>query len=165
MWFEKGYLHRRDWILDHYHQLRLNPETLLIVLLIDYANQNKTVLTNQWLAKQSKMTSEALDEAISELVELQILKIETSRNEIIFNIDAIFSMSNPYEYVDEGLLKRFEAEFGRPLSQNELARLNELQSKHPEDIIIYALKEAFVQGKLSMTYIERVIHNAKSKAS
>lgn len=162
MWFEKGYIHRRDWILDHYPQLRLNPETLLLVLLIDYANQSKLEVTNQWLLTQTKMKPEILDANISSLVDLKILKIESNRKRIIFNIDAIFTMANPYEYVTEDLLKRFEAEFGRPLSQNEMVKLNDLKANHPESLIIFALKEAFVQGKLSMTYIERVVENAKS---
>lgn len=166
MWYTKGYIHRRDWILDHYNQLRLRPETFLIVSFIDYANQNGLPLTNAWLAEKTNMKMEVLDQAISELIALKILKIETNRDQIDFNIDSIFSMSNPYEFVAPDLLERFEAEFARPLSQNEMVRLNELRSKYPENAIIYGLKEAFVNGKLSMSYIEKVVHaSEQSKIS
>lgn len=166
MWFTKGYIHRRDWILDHYNQLRLTPETFLIVSLIDYANQNQLPVTNDWLAQKSKMKPEALDQAISQLLALKILKVETTRESVEFNIEAIFSMSNPYEFVTQDLLERFEAEFARPLSQNELSRLNKLRSNYPEKSVIFGLKEAFVQGKLSMSYIEKVVHaHEQSKIS
>lgn len=81
----------------------------------------------------------------------------------MFNIDGVFNKEFEDQMDKNELLHLFEDSFGRLLSQQELLTLSQLQNKVESDKIIYALRQAMIQSKLSMSYVERVALNESSK--
>lgn len=161
MWYRKPYVNRRAWLLDQFEALNLTHEQLVILLVIDLANETNQSIDMEYLQKKTKLSSQDLDRTLHELMESQIVKIETQNQHIHFNIDGIFGNNNPYEDVQHDLLNRFESEFGRPLSQQELLALNNLSKQYDENLIIYGLRQAILNNKLSMNYVDKVVRSKK----
>lgn len=160
MWYKKGYVNRRDWILENLPALKLAPNEAVLVLMIDYLNVQGLLITMDTLAKRTSLSTEEIDKAIHVLTARKALSIETNRSSIVFSLDGLFE-NNLYEYVDEGVFQVFETEFSRPLSQPELAKLNEWLALYPQQDIYDALRKASLKNKLSMAYIQSILVNQK----
>ena len=65
--------------------------------------------------------------------------------------------------MDRSLFDTFESEFGRPLSEREMEKLNEWVKSTHKKLIIYALRQASLDEKLSFPYIDKIISNWKTK--
>lgn len=157
MWWNKVYINRRDWLVDQFEHLDLNLEELVCLLMIDSLNQNHTAITPPILQKKLKLEGSKLDEILHRLMNKKVLLIETSKQSIQFNIDAIFTQQNPFEDIKHSLVSTFEKEFGRPLSSVEMMKLNDLSHQFEDSLIIYGLREAIINQKLSMNYVEKVV--------
>ncbi len=93
-----------------------------------------------------------------------ILEIKPLKDRIEFILDRLFEEGVRYEYVDENIFEVFESELSRPLSQNELERLNSWLNQYTQDEIIAALRTAIVYQKVSFPYINTIlINNRKEK--
>lgn len=68
-----------------------------------------------------------------------------------------------YEYVDENIFQVFESELARPLSQQELERLNSWLGMYSQDEIIAALRTAIVYKKVSFPYMNTILANNRKE--
>lgn len=163
MWFNELYFNRRDWMLSKYKQLGIDAHQFLILCVIDAANQNNLEITHDYLVEETGLTKTQMDKHIQKLIEKKYLKIKPSRKKIDFNIDGVFNQDLNESTQVNKLLGLFEDSFGRLLSQQELQTLISLQNKVEYDTIIYALRQAIIHSKLSMSYVEKVALNESNK--
>lgn len=157
MWWNKPYVNRRDWVLENLGGLKLSPKQVVVVLMIDYHNSLSRPIDMPTFAKSCAMELNEVDEILESLVQSGLLKIKAQRDNVSFNLDALFSGGLLYEYVDEDIFEVFESEFGRLLSQNELMILNEWLSIYTQDEILEALRQALIYQKASMQYINAIL--------
>ena len=52
-WYEYKYVNHRDWILDHLEMLGLTAQETVLVLLIDFFNQNNVEITIELLSRKT----------------------------------------------------------------------------------------------------------------
>lgn len=159
MWFNEVYFNRRDWLIHHYHRLNINSNELLLLLVIDGANQKNQEISYEYLKEMTKMTVNQIDKCIGNLTKLNYLKIKPIRKRIDYNIDGVFRKEFEDHSDSAQIVSLVEETFGRPLSQNELATLSALQDKVSDEMIIFAIRQTVIQNKLSMSYLEKVALN------
>lgn len=162
VWYKQIHVHRRDWILDHYHQLELSPVEFLVVSFIDLANQKNESISNDYLIEKTNLTSQEIDQTINSLIKKQYLSIRATRKQVEFDLSEMFIKDFNSEIKNE-MLDSFESEFGRPLSMVELESLNQIVKLYDEKLVIYSLRQASLRNKLNMSYIERILQNETKK--
>lgn len=158
-WYQENYVSRRDWILENVARLELTPLEVLVLLEIDYNNSNNITNTMELLVKQLNVAAPDLDDAISDLCKRQFLEIGTKNRRICFDISGVFEEHEEKAEVTRDIFDTFETEFGRVLSQKETMQLAEMVKTYDNKQIIKALREATIQNKLNMNYIERILNN------
>jgi len=163
MWWKKPYINRRDWILDNLGALSLSPEQVVVLLMVDFYNEQGKAIDLEAFAKACSMELAEVDQVIHSLVQSQILKIQPQKDRIDFSIDGLFDQGVMYEYVDQDIFEVFETEFGRLLSQNELMTLNKWLATYSQDEILEALRSALIYQKASMPYIEAILVNNRKE--
>ena len=163
MWFKQLHFNRRDWLLNNFNRLDINADQCLILMVIDAQNQLNEDITHELLQQHLNRSFKQIDKDLQVLIEKQYLKIRSYKRKIVFNIDGVFNKEFEDQMDKNELLHLFEDSFGRLLSQQELLTLSQLQNKVESDKIIYALRQAMIQSKLSMSYVERVALNESSK--
>lgn len=159
MWWQKTYINRRDWILENMGALDLSSNQILVLLMIDFMNQNQLEITLEALAKRLGWELSQVDSVIHDLVRQQILSIRVSKDVLDFNLEGLFEERIAYEFASGDLFQVFESEFGRLLSQNELMMMNSWLQTYSQDEILDALRNAMIYKKLSMHYINAILAN------
>ncbi|MCR5066911.1 MAG: DnaD domain protein [Erysipelotrichaceae bacterium] len=157
-WYQERYFSRRDWLLENMNRLEISPTQGLILLLIDYYQEGRQVVTMENLAMQCHLDLEEIDAAIDDLVKMDYLVISTKNRKVYFDISGVFE-DRPKLEVSRDLFEVFEEEFGRPLSQKEMIAISQWQQAYDSKTIIKALREAVIQEKLSTSYIDRILEN------
>ena len=164
-WYEQKYVNHRDWILDHLQVLKLSPAEFEMVMLIDFMNEHGMSITYEDLKQKTGMSSAEADHAIGLLCSRGYLEILASPNSVRFVLNGLFETdtARAASVMDSSLFDLFETEFGRPLSQNEMAKISEWNSSTDKQLIIYALREASMKQKLAIPYIDKIIQTWKKK--
>lgn len=164
-WYEQKYVNHRDWILDHLEFLGLSNDEVVIVLLIDFMNQNHEEITMETLRRKTGQTMDDLDRVISVLCAKKYLEIKASSKKVRFLLNGLFETDTARDekILDASLFDAFESEFGRPLSSHEMERISEWNRTTDKKLIIYALRQASAYQKLSLNYIERILNDWKAK--
>ncbi|HHA6680365.1 TPA: DnaD domain-containing protein [Staphylococcus aureus] len=169
-------------LLDHYSDLGLDEQDLVILLKLIYASETSNKQPSiELLQKGSTMQPRDITMVIQnliqrELLELQVQKDEEGRFTEYMNLDPFFeklshilkqqSMEtkelNSKEKFKQ-LFRVLEDTFARPLSPYEIETLNQWidVDKHDTAIIQAALDEANSLNKLSFKYIDRILLNWK----
>lgn len=159
MWYKEIYFKRRDWILENFSKLNINCQEFLILMLIDAANESNIEITNDYLKGKSNLSMTQINKVIESLATKKYLKIKSVRKRIDFNIDGIFIEELATSDNSHEILKLVEDSFGRLLSQQELQSLISLTKKVEYETLIYAVRQAVINNKLSMNYLEKVALN------
>ena len=155
--FNAPYVDRRTWIIDHLQDLILEPKEILVVLLIDFFNQ-------QHISIDHELISEKLKISVDEVEDKGYLTLDYADGSLIFNIVGIFELSNTNNTaIDRSLLEQFEMEFARPLSSTEMQRIIDMASMYDERRVICALNEAVCNEACDLNYIERILQNWQQK--
>ena len=141
--FNAPYVDRRTWIIDHLQDLVLEPKEILVVLLIDFFNQQHISIDHELISEKLKISVDG---------------------SLIFNIEGIFELSKTSDTsIDRSLLEQFEMEFARPLSSTEMQRIIDMASMYDERRVICALNEAVCNEVCDLNYIERILQNWQQK--
>lgn len=164
MWWTKRYVNRRDWIFENLGTLKLSPEQVVVVCMIDYMNQYHMPIDLKELASRCFMDLETVDMVIHTLTLQNALEIKPGKERIEFSLEPLFKNGILYEYVDQTIFEIFEGEFGRPLSQNELERLNQWLSQYTQNEIINGLRTAIIYQKLNFAYINTILANNRKES-
>lgn len=163
MWWNKNYISRRDWILENLGVLNLNAHETVLLLMIDFLKGINVDITLEELAMRCGFDVSVVDETIQSLVGRSYLSVRMESGSVVFVIDGLFQDGVMYEFVDKGIFEVFETEFGRLLSQQELQTLNTWLSKYTQEEIIEALGNAIIYKKVSMQYINAILHNMEKE--
>ena len=161
MWWKKPYINRRDWVLENLGSLSLNGTEAMVVLMVDFLNEQKAEISLEVLSDRTGISIDAIDESIQSLVSKSFLNFEVKDKTLLFSIDGIFDDNLHYEHVDTNIFNTFETEFGRLLSQNELQLLNTWLQKYSQEDILDALSSAIIYKKVSMQYINAILADKK----
>ncbi|MEG0290545.1 MAG: DnaD domain protein [Erysipelotrichaceae bacterium] len=163
-WWNAPYIERRSYIMEHLEEIALNGEEAMMIMLIDYFNEQKINIDHVTLGKKLKKNNDEIDELLSTLSTRGYLQVLYENGKVIFNIDGIFTSENTTKTAfDESIFNLFENEFARPLTQKEMERLSQWTSLYEQKMIIYALREAVIYNKKSFDYIERILIDWKAK--
>jgi DNA replication protein len=164
-WYKKNYVNTRDWIIENLEYLNLTAKETVIVLLIDYLNNSNIEINNEILSNKSNIDLKDIDNILSSLVSKRYLLIKATVKGVVFNLDTLFEIEVAKEELvfNAELFNLFEEEFGRPLSQNEMVKINNWRNNYSNKLIIYALRESSLYQKLSFPYINKILLNWKKE--
>lgn len=155
---QKRYFNRKNWILEENYRLDLTQLETLVLLNIEHFNEfNLPIDLNQFASACNSTTTE-VDKALTQLIYKGFLKIEMIQDNVVYNTDGLYELiekNNPEMASD--ILEIYENEFKRPLSTNEIDKINYWLSQLDHAYLIHALREAVIYRKVSFPYIERVL--------
>ena len=164
MWWHKPYISRRDWILENLGILKTDAVETVLLLMIDFMNTQNIDISLDELSTRCALSIDVVDEAIQSLIKKSFLAVKVDSGSVCFVIDGLFQDGTLYEFVDRGIFETFEVEFGRLLSQAELETLNLWLSKYTQEDILDALANAIIYKKVSMQYINAILHNKEMES-
>ncbi len=111
--FNAPYVDRRTWIIDHLQDLVLEPKEILVVLLIDFFNQQHISIDHELINEKLKISVDEVEDIFTELSDKGYLTLDYANGSFIFNIEGIFELSKASDTsIDRSLLEQFEMEFG-----------------------------------------------------
>ena len=157
-WYEESFVSRRDWILDNLNRLPVTSQQALILLMIDFDNQHGRMVSLDALSQQTGIDIQQVDKAVSELNKKGYLKVATRSRRVVFDISGIFEWEEE-KSVSQDVFQIFETEFGRVLSQMETTTIADWLSEYGEETVLDALREASIQKKVDIRYINRILGN------
>ncbi|MCR4634102.1 MAG: DnaD domain protein [Erysipelotrichaceae bacterium] len=162
-WYKESYFDRKNWILENFDKLSLNSEETLLLLLIDLCKSARRPISYDYLTKKLSLNVKQIDTIIASLVSKHYLKLSTNSKGLVFDIENIFEFDpEKYEIAEnKDLYDTTEDVFGRPLSPNELQKMNDLIEEYGQKQFIEALRISEAQRKVKMAYIEGVLRNVK----
>jgi len=151
--FNAPYVDRRTWIIDHLQNLVLEPKEILVVLLIDFFNQQHISIDHELISEKLKIGVDEVEDIFTELSDKGYLTLDYANGSLIFNIEGIFELSKASDTsIDRSLLEQFEMEFARPLSSTEMQRIIDMASMYDERRVICALN---ANARINSTVIEQ----------
>lgn len=175
---EKGSISIPNVFLWEYHKLGLSEQEFTLILLVySYLQRGKYFPTPTELSEHMSISTSTCTSLLRGLIQRGFLYIEEfEQNSIMYEkyslaplweklYHCIKSQNQKSESNDneKNLYTIFEQEFGRPLSPFECETLSIWidQDHHDPDIIIAALREAVISGKLNFRYIDRILFEWK----
>ncbi|PTI61182.1 DNA replication protein DnaD [Staphylococcus warneri] len=172
---------RRE-LLDHYSELGLDEQDLIILIKLIYASETSNKQPSiELLQKGSNMQPREVTAVIQNLIQRELLELNVNKDEEgrfteYINLDPFYeklsqllkkeTMTTNVQSDKEKfktLFQMIEQTFARPLSPYEIETLNQWidVDQHDIDIIQAALDEANSQNKLSFKYMDRILLNWK----
>lgn len=160
-WYEERYVDHRDWILDHLGLLGLSANEAVLVLMIDFMNEHRMVISSESLHQRTGLSVQEVENGLSALCARQYLEIRVSNKYVYFALDGLFETDTAKEerILDSSLFDQFETEFGRTLSPTEMSKISEWNQTIDKKLILYALREASAYQALNLTYIDKILEN------
>ncbi|MCL6515512.1 DnaD domain protein [Alicyclobacillus sp.] len=168
-------------LLNQIGSLQLPPDAVLVLLQILAAQQvqQRDFLTPQELSSRCGMSPYDVAETIGRLVEAGLLAIGVrleadGTHGNYFDLRPLWTALRPKDPQPvqaapaqtaleraKDVVTLFEEEFGRPLSGLECEQIRHWleQDRHPEWMIVEALREAVLANKYSFKYIDRVLYD------
>jgi len=162
-WYKQSYFNKRAWILENFDKLNLTAEETMVVLLIDYAKDNKKKLNYDFLCEKLQLNTKQLDKILSSLVSKHYLSINANEKGITFDIDGIFEFDpEKYEVSDNKDIFEIVGDLlKKPLTSSELQKTNDLLDKYGENKLIDAVRTAEAYRMSSLAYVEGILRNEK----
>lgn len=172
---------RRE-LLDHYSELGLDEQDLIILIKLIYASETSNKQPSiELLQKGSNMQPREVTAVIQNLIQRELLELNVNKDEEgrfteYMNLDPFYEKLSQLlkkETIDTNvqsdkekfktLFQMIEQTFARSLSPYEIETLNQWidVDQHDIDIIQAALDEANSQNKLSFKYMDRILLNWK----
>ena len=166
-WYEEKFVSHRDWILDHLELLGMSSDETILVLMIDFMEQNGMPITIEDLSRKTGLSEEKTNETISSLLAKEYLQIRVAGGSADFSLNGLFEtdVARNERLIDSSLFDLFESEFRRPLSQNEMAKVSEWNRSTDRKLIIYALRQASASQNLKIAYIDGILRKWKEKGA
>lgn len=161
-WYRTNFCSRRDWIIDNAENLNLTNDELLFCLVIDFLKEHNIEISNEILKKKLKLESTQLDQLIRNLTIKGYLDI--CSKEELFDLKGLYEANGAHpksEALFESIFDVFDEVFGRPLNQDEYAKLSDLSNTYSSEEIIDALRKAEAYNKVSMPYITTILRGNK----
>ncbi|WP_100407249.1 DnaD domain-containing protein [Bacillus solitudinis] len=181
-WMAQGHVSVPRLLLEHYAKIGLKEDELVALLQVQaFIEQGNQFPTPERLSERMTHSMSECAELLGKLVKKGYMTLEKKWDEdgILFEfytLEPLWSKllqlleeekqeSEETDKIDlEGqLYSRFEQEFCRPLSPIESETLSMWidQDHHSIELILGALREAVVSGKLNFRYIDRILFEWK----
>ena len=161
--YKTSYFNRKNWILENFDKLNITNDELVLILLIELCKESRKQITYDYLTDKLHLTIKEIDKIISSLVSKNYLVISTNQKGLVFDIDNIFEFDpEKYEVIEnKDLYDTLGDIFGKPLTPNELQKVNDLLNEYSEKDILEAVRIAEANRKLKLSYIEGILRNGK----
>lgn len=162
-WYKESYFNRKNWILENFDKLNISSDELVLILLIELCKESKKQITYDYLTSKLNKSIKEVDKIIASLVSKHYLSLSTNAKGLVLDIDNIFEFDlEKYEVVENNdLYDTLGDLFGRPLTPNELQKVNDLLNEYTEKDILQAIRIAEANRKLKLNYIEGILRNGK----
>ena len=159
-WYEQRFVNRRDWILDHLEYLGLSEKETVLVLLMDFMNENRIPITIDALAQRTGMSETDVDETIAVLYAKKYLDIRASGKRVSFRLDGLFEtdVAREESVIDRSVFDLFESELKRPLTQKDMEKITDWNRTYDKRLVILALREASIYQSVSIPYIDKILN-------
>ena len=82
--FNAPYVDRRTWIIDHLQDLVLEPKEILVVLLIDFFNQQHISIDHELISEKLKISVDEVEDIFTELSDKGYLTLDYANGSLIF---------------------------------------------------------------------------------
>lgn len=160
-WYKESYFNRKNWILENFEKLKLNNDELVLILLIELCKESKKQITYDYLTSKLNKSVKDVDKIIASLVGKNYLNLSTNAKGLVLDIDNLFEFDpEKYEIVQNTNIYDILGDlFGRPLTPNELQKVNDLLNEYNEKQLMQAIRIAEANRKLKLSYIEGVLRN------
>ncbi|BDR56301.1 DnaD domain protein [Xylocopilactobacillus apis] len=170
-----GFSSVNNYLIQHYHEFGLTDKELILYLnLVSYTNQNNLFPNMNMLSKNLQVSESEVFNLINSLERKRILSIETrdidGKSSSYYDLNHVYQLEvtenenvkdsatdEPEEL--EQLIKKFEVEFGRPLSPIEIEKVSgwlTVDHFRPE-LVEIALREAVLAQVYNFKYIDRIL--------
>ena len=171
-------LKNKDFIIKNFIfrvALELDLSIQELILLIFFMNQEEPTFNIRLIKSQTYLKEEQALSAFQRLqgiglIEVQVVKTEDGLYKEIVSLDNLIKQvtteitSTHKKDKKNDIYTKFEQEFGRTLSPLELEMINKwLSDGNEPEFVEEALKEAVYNGAKSLKYIDKIIHNWRSK--
>ena len=162
-WYKESYFNRKNWILENFNKLNLNSDETLFILFVELCKESKRNITYELLCDNFKTDVKHIDKIIASLVNKGYLSLSTNSRGLVLDIDAIFEFDpNTFEISEnKDLYDTLNDVFGKPLTQLELEKVNDLVNEYGQAKLLQATRIADANRKLKLSYIEGILRNEK----
>ena len=170
-------------LLENYKKLKITEAELTVILMISHLlNEGNLLITNTILSYKMNYSEEELDDIIVSLMKKGFLTFVSTPegglkssleplNKLLYKEFEISILGNGIkddkirkEQISK-LYNKFEKEFGRSLAPVELQKIDEWLGSdgYTIDEVEFALKDAKINGGLSIKYIDKILFNQKRR--
>ena len=162
-WYKESYFNRKNWILENFDKLNITNDELVLILLIELCKESKKQITYDYLTEKLNKSIKEVDKIIASLVCKHYLNLSTNAKGLVLDIDSIFDFDPDKYEVSENkdLYDTLGDLFGRPLTPNELQKVNDLLNEYSQKDLLQAIRIAEANRKLKLNYIEGILRNGK----
>lgn len=162
-WYKESYFNRKNWILENFNKLNLTNDELVLVLLIELCKESRKQITYDYLTEKMNKPVKEIDKVIASLVNKHYLNVGVNSKGLVLDIDNIFEFDlEKYEVSENKNLYDLLGDLlGKPLTPNELQKLNDLLNEYSEKEVLEAIRIAEANRKLKLSYIEGILRNGK----
>ncbi len=156
-----NYIIKADWILDHMIQLDLDTQETLVLLILENHIRLQKHIDPKLLANQTNLSIKEFDSNLTSLIQKGYIKINITEQRVSYELqNIIFDIESTQDLSDStDILDLFEREFKRPLSNNEINKLNDWLMKVGHGFLEHALREAVIYNAVKFEYIDRILIN------
>lgn len=176
-WRALGSIEFPKLLLLEYRNLKLNEvELILLLQIIEFQKENNYFPTPELISTRMTISPLECSQILGKLVRSGYVElISTDENHMlseVYSLDPLWDrllelfilkenqMNKQKEGIkEENVFVIFEREFGRPLSVYECETISLWldTDKNTPELVLHALKEAVISGKLSINYIDRIL--------
>lgn len=180
-WLDQGQTVIENGLLEHYQSLGLNSEELIFVIQLKSFLDQKHYFPNMAdIAERMRLTESKVFSILHDLIQRKIIVIQTEKDGAGKDSDRYSLMplykkialildkkqnSNQAASNDVDLLEVFQQEFGRLLTPIEIQTIGDWLDKdrYTKELILEALREAVLNQKYSLRYIDRILMSWEKK--
>lgn len=148
----------------NYKKLDINEQELLILIFLI---NNDEVFNPLLISTSLNLDLNNVMKIINNLITKNIIEIETLKDKKfkeIINLNKLYQklalvITNETKKDTKELYSIFEKELGRTLAPSELTLIAEFKENYDEELILFALKNAIINGARNLRYIDSTLKN------
>jgi DNA replication protein len=180
-WMVQGTVSIPNLLFENYAKMGLNEQEFMVLLHVyKYLENKQPFPTPDEIASKMSIQGSECSNILRKLLQHGYLTIEDDGQQevitesyslkpmweklyYIFAEESIAQKQTNQKQSETNLYQVYEKEFGRPLSPLECETLGIWidQDEHQPDLIVAALREAVLSGKLNFRYIDRILFEWK----
>lgn len=163
MWWKEPFINRRNWILANCASLSLTMSEAFLVIMLDFMQECQLEINLTTLSKQINTTEKEVDQLLGSCMQKGYVAIQAVNGKIEFDLSGVFEAQQRNIQVSKDIFTLFEQEFKRLLTEKEMAQLNNWSRLYHDQMIVYALREALLNNKLSFFQIDKILTKWKQE--